>query len=156
VSFSYRLLFYKFPKPKRTLSQRRAVEKLKDGLVVYIHSKKGNKKPHFGELSLKENTLKLEFRSKADEEQTQRKTKKTIDLKALRMVQPGKFVSNTLQFAFRKRSVGAHHSGNLGLIASVITSMRMHNLEFTNHSDLKTFFHAMEAVYGLKILSYYN
>ena len=42
---------------------------------------KGNKKPHFGELSLKENTLELEFWSKADKEQTQRKTKKTIDLK---------------------------------------------------------------------------
>ena len=78
-----------------------------------------------------------------------------ISISALRMVQPGKFVSNALQFARRKRSVGAHHSGNLELIASVITGRRMHNLEFTNHSDLKTFFHSMEAVYGLKILSYY-
>ena len=41
VSFSYRLLFHKFPRPKRTFSQRRAVERLKVGLVVYIHSKKG-------------------------------------------------------------------------------------------------------------------
>ena len=42
---------------------------------------KGNKRPHFGELSLKEDTLELEFRSKTDEEQTeQKKAKKIIDL----------------------------------------------------------------------------
>ena len=47
VSFSYRLLFHKFPRPKRTFSQRRAVERLKVGLVVYIHSKKGYFFPNF-------------------------------------------------------------------------------------------------------------
>ena len=41
VLFSYRLLFHKFPRPKKTFGQRRAVERLKVGLVVYIHSKKG-------------------------------------------------------------------------------------------------------------------
>lgn len=42
---------------------------------------KGNKRPHFGELSLKEDTLELEFRSTADEENTeQKKRKKIIDL----------------------------------------------------------------------------
>ena len=41
VSFSYRLLFHKLPKPKRSFNQRREVERLKEGLVVYHHSKKG-------------------------------------------------------------------------------------------------------------------
>ena len=39
--FSYRLLFPEFPRPKRTFSQRRAVERLSDGVDVYLHAKKG-------------------------------------------------------------------------------------------------------------------
>ena len=70
------------------------------------------------------------------------------------MIQPGRFVSNALQYAGRKRRVGAQQSGNLGQIASVITNNRVYNLEFTDHSDLRSFFNTMEAVYGVTILSY--
>ena len=39
--FKYRLLYPEFPRPTRTFSQRRAVEKLSSGVVVFLHSKKG-------------------------------------------------------------------------------------------------------------------
>ena len=42
LAFKYRLLFPEFPRPTRTFSQRRAVEKLSGGVVVFLHSKKGN------------------------------------------------------------------------------------------------------------------
>ena len=71
----------------------------------------------------------------------------------LRMVQPGRFVSSALKYAGRKRRVGAHYSGNLGQIASVITSRRVYNLEFTNYSDLKTFYSMIEAIFGVNMLS---
>ena len=49
---------------------------------LLFFSSEGNKRPHFGELSLKEDTLELEFRSEVDEGQTeQKKTKKTINLR---------------------------------------------------------------------------
>jgi len=69
------------------------------------------------------------------------------------MVQPGRLVSNALKHADRKRRVGANHSGNLGQIASVVTSRRVYNLEFTNYSDLKTFNDMIEAVFGVPLLS---
>ena len=69
------------------------------------------------------------------------------------MVQPGRLVFNALKHADRKRRVGANHSGNLGQIASVITSRRIYNLEFTNYSDLKTFNDMIEAVFGVPLLS---
>ena len=56
------------------------------------------------------------------------------------MVQPGKLVANARKYASRKRRVGAHHSGNLRQIASVITRKRVYNLEFTDYSDLKSFY----------------
>ena len=42
LAFKYRLVFPEFPRPTRTFSQRRAVEKLSGGVVVFLHSKKGN------------------------------------------------------------------------------------------------------------------
>ena len=45
------------------------------------------------------------------------------------MVQPGKLVANARKYAGRKRRVGAHHSGNLRQIASVITRKRVYNLD---------------------------
>ena len=42
LAFKYRLLFPEFPRPTRTFSQRRAVEKLSGGVVVFLHSKRGN------------------------------------------------------------------------------------------------------------------
>ena len=69
------------------------------------------------------------------------------------MVQPGTLVSSALKYAGRKRRVGTHHSGNLGQIASVITSRRVYNLEFTDYSDLKVFYNTIEAVYGVIMLS---
>ena len=42
LAFKYRLLFPEFPRHTRTFSQRRAVEKLSSGAVVFLHSKKGN------------------------------------------------------------------------------------------------------------------
>ena len=71
----------------------------------------------------------------------------------LRMVQPGRFVSSALKYAGRKRRVGAHYSGNLGQITSVVTSRRVYNLEFTNYSDLKTFYSMIEAIFGVNMLS---
>ena len=41
LAFNYRLLFPEFPKPSRTFSQRRAVEKLTNGVDVFLHSKRG-------------------------------------------------------------------------------------------------------------------
>ena len=37
-----RVLFPEFPRPTRTFSQRRAVEKLSRGVHVFLHSKRGN------------------------------------------------------------------------------------------------------------------
>lgn len=62
------------------------------------------------------------------------------------MVQPGRLASISLKHADSKRKVGAHHSGKLGQIASVITSRRVYNLESTNYSDLKAFFSMIDAV----------
>lgn len=62
------------------------------------------------------------------------------------MVQPGRLVSISLKHPDSKRKVGAHHSGKLGQIASVITSRRVYNLESTNYSDLKAFFSMIDAV----------
>ena len=42
LAFKYRLLFPEFPRPKRTFSQRRALEKLSSGVAVFLHSKRGN------------------------------------------------------------------------------------------------------------------
>ena len=69
------------------------------------------------------------------------------------MVQPGRFVSSALKHCDRKRRVGADYSGNLGQIASVITSRRVYNLEFTDYSDLKAFCSMIEAVFGVTLLS---
>lgn len=71
----------------------------------------------------------------------------------LRMVQPGRIVSSALKFAWRKRRVGAHQSGNLEQVASVITGRRDFNLEFTDYSDLKAFYHMVEAVFAVKLLT---
>jgi len=153
--FSYRMLFPEFPRPFRTFMQRRALEKLSRGVNVFLHSKRGNKEPHFGELRLVEDAYNLELGSNSDEGVTGKKdkTKKIIDLKDLRMVQPGRLVSSALKYAGRRRRIGAHHSGNLGQIASVITSKRVYNLEFTNYSDLKTFYSMIEGVFGVTLLS---
>lgn len=71
----------------------------------------------------------------------------------LRMVQPGRIVSSALKFGWRKRRVGAHQSGNLEQVASVITGRRDFNLEFTDYSDLKAFYHMVEAVFAVKLLT---
>ena len=71
----------------------------------------------------------------------------------LLMVQPGKLVANARKYAGRKRRVGAHHSGNLRQIASVITRKRVYNLEFTDYSDLKSFYNMIEAVFTVQLLS---
>ena len=42
LAFNYRVLFPEFPRPSRTFSQRRAVEKLTNGVDVFLHSKRGN------------------------------------------------------------------------------------------------------------------
>jgi len=149
------MLFPEFPRPFRTFMQRRALEKLSRGVNVFLHSKRGNKGPHFGELRLVEDAYNLELGSNSDEGVTGKKdkTKKIIDLKDLRMVQPGRLVSSALKYAGRRRRIGAHHSGNLGQIASVITSKRVYNLEFTNYSDLKTFYSMIEGVFGVTLLS---
>ena len=42
IAFNYRVLFPEFPRPTRTFSQRRAVEKLCRGVNVFLHSKQGN------------------------------------------------------------------------------------------------------------------
>ena len=69
------------------------------------------------------------------------------------MVQPGMFVADARKYATRKRRVGAHHSGNLRQIASVITRKRVYNLEFTDYSDLKSFYYMIEAFFAVKLLS---
>ena len=69
------------------------------------------------------------------------------------MVQPGMLVANARKYAGRKRRVGAHHSGNLRQIASVITRKRVYNLEFTDYLDLKSFYNMIEAVFAVKLLS---
>ena len=74
-------------------------------------------------------------------------------LSGLRMVQPGRLVSSAQKYAWRKRSVGAHQSGNLGHVASVITGRRVYNLEFTDYSDLTAFFDMIEAVFGVTLLT---
>jgi len=155
LAFNYRVLFPELPRPTWTFSQRRAVEKLCDGVDVFLHSKRGSKGPHFGELHFVEYDYKLELRSKPDEgvKAVKEKTKKVIDLTDLCMVQPGRLVSNALKHTNRKRKVGANHSGNLGQIASVITSKRIYNLEFTSSSDLRTFNDMIEAVFGVALVS---
>ena len=42
LAFNYRMLFPEYPRPTRTFSQRRAVEKVCSGVNVFLHSKKGN------------------------------------------------------------------------------------------------------------------
>ena len=42
LAFNYRMLFPEFPRPTRIFRQRRAVEKLCNGVKVFLHSKKGN------------------------------------------------------------------------------------------------------------------
>ena len=74
-------------------------------------------------------------------------------LSGLRMVQPGRLVDSAQKYAWRKRRVGAHESGNLGQVASVITRRRVYNLEFTDYSDLKAFFDMVEAVFGVTLLT---
>ena len=69
------------------------------------------------------------------------------------MVQPGRLVSSALEYAGRRRRVGALQSGNLGQIASVITSKRVYNLEFTDYSDLKAFYDMIEAVFAVTLLT---
>ncbi|XP_078372526.1 mycocerosic acid synthase-like isoform X4 [Oculina patagonica] len=155
LAFNYRMLFPELPRPTRTFNQRRAVEKLCSGVNVFLHSKRGNKKPHFGELLFDEDTHKLVLRSTADEGETNEneKTKQIIDLKDLRMVQPGRLVSSAQKYAWRKRRVGAYQSGNLGQVASVITGQRVYNLEFTDYSDLKAFYNMIEAVFAVTLLT---
>jgi len=155
LAFNYRMLFPEFPRPTRTFHQRRAVEKLCSGVNVFLHSKKGSRRPHFGKLCFEEDTHKLELRSKTDEEETvgNEKTKRIIDLKDLRMVQPGRLVSNAQKYALRKRRIGAHQSGNLGQVASVITGRRVYNLEFTDYSELKAFYNMIEAVFAVTLLT---
>ncbi|KAL9968891.1 hypothetical protein ACROYT_G021035 [Oculina patagonica] len=155
IAFNYRMLFTEFPRPTRTFHQRRAVEKICSGVNVFLHSKKGNKHPHFGELLFDEETHKLELKSNVDGGETNDnvKTKKIIDLKDLRMVQPGRLVSSALKYAWRKRRVGARQSGNLGQVASVITGQRVYNLEFTDYSDLKAFYNMIEAVFAVTLLT---
>ena len=43
LTFYYRVSFPEFPRPTRTFSQRRAVEKLCRGVNVFLHSKKGDR-----------------------------------------------------------------------------------------------------------------
>ena len=74
-------------------------------------------------------------------------------LSGLRMVQPGRLVSSAQKYAWRKRRVGAHQSGNLGQVASVITGRRVYNLEFTDYSDLKAFYNVVEAVFAVTLLT---
>ena len=74
-------------------------------------------------------------------------------LSGLRIVQPGRLVDSAQKYAWRKRRVGAHESGNLGQVASVITRRRVYNLEFTDYSDLKAFFNMVEAVFGVTLLT---
>ena len=69
------------------------------------------------------------------------------------MVQPGMLVASARRYASRKRRVGAHHSGNLRQIASVITRKRVYNLEFTDYSGLKSFYNMIEAVFAVQLLS---
>lgn len=69
----------------------------------------------------------------------------------LRMVQQGRLVSSALKHAGRKRRVGVFQSGNLGQVASVITSKRVYNLEFTDYSDLKAFYNMIEAVFAVTL-----
>ena len=69
------------------------------------------------------------------------------------MVQPGRLVSSALEYAWRKRRVGADQSGNLGRVASVITGRRVYNLEFTDYSDLKAFYIMIEAVFAVTLLA---
>ncbi|XP_020601133.1 uncharacterized protein LOC110040258 [Orbicella faveolata] len=155
LAFNYRMLFPEFSRPTRTFHQRRAVEKFCSGVKVFLHSKKGNKYPHFGELFFTEDAHKLELRSRIEEGATDEseKTKKIIDLEGLRMVQPGRLVSSAQKHAWRKRRVGAHQSGNLGQVASVITGRRVYNLEFTDYSDLKAFYNMIEAVFAVTLLT---
>ena len=71
----------------------------------------------------------------------------------LRMVLPGRLVSSALKHAGRKRRVRVFQSGNLGQVASVITSERVYNLEFTDYSDLKAFYNMIEAVFAVVLLA---
>ena len=41
LALNYRMLFPEFPRPARTFSKRRAVEKLCNGVNVFLHSKRG-------------------------------------------------------------------------------------------------------------------
>ena len=68
-------------------------------------------------------------------------------------MQPGRLVDSAQKYAWRKRRVGAHESGNLGQVASIITRRRVYNLEFTDYSDLKAFFNMVEAVFGVTLLT---
>jgi len=74
-------------------------------------------------------------------------------LSDLRMVQPGRLVASAHKYAWRKRRIGADQSGNLGQVASVITGRRVYNLEFTDYSDLKSFYNMIEAVFGVTLLT---
>ncbi|PFX28735.1 uncharacterized protein LOC111325863 [Stylophora pistillata] len=155
LAFTYRMLFPEFPTPPRTFNQRRAVGKLSGGVGVFLHSKRGNKMPHYGGLFFREDIHRLELRSKPGDEEAieNEKTKKIIDLKELRMVQPGRLVSSALKYTWRKRRVGGYESGNLGHIASVATSRRVYNLEFCDYSDLEAFYDMVEAVFAVKLLT---
>ena len=42
LAFTFRTLFPEFARPTRTFNQRRAVEKLCNGVNVFLHSKGGN------------------------------------------------------------------------------------------------------------------
>ena len=41
LAFTYRVLYPEFPRPTKTFSHRRAVEKLSGGVQVFLHSKRG-------------------------------------------------------------------------------------------------------------------
>ena len=69
------------------------------------------------------------------------------------MVQPGRLVSSALKYTWRKRRVQSNESGDLGHIASVVTSRRVYNLEFCVYSDLKAFYDTVEAVFAVKLLT---
>ncbi|CAH3046661.1 unnamed protein product [Pocillopora meandrina] len=156
LAFTYRTLFPEFPTPLRTFNQRRAVGKLSSGVGVFLHSKKGNKMPHYGDLFFHEDSHKLELRSKSGEGEAiqNEKTKKIIDLKDnYTMVQPGRLVCSALKYTWRKRRVGGYESGNLGHIASIATSRRVYNLKFCDYSGLKAFYNMVEAVFALKLLT---
>ena len=71
----------------------------------------------------------------------------------LRMVQPGRLVSNALKYSGRRRKVGVHQSGNLERVASVITAKRVYNLEFIDYCDLKAFYNTIETVFAVKLLT---